>query len=772
MIHPFIYPEFSSNNVICFAGTDQWDIVGTIDSNPLEYTNRLKFILKVEQLGNRNSTIDTTGKIRVAVYEKHSRLSRGDKISFSGKIKLIHNFNNPGGFDYKRYMAFKNVRATSYARGDRIEIIEKRSERGLQRVVERKRNDFNDLIDKIENKDAKAILKALLIGKKNEIRLSLREAFYRSGSGHILAISGLHIGIVATVFFIFFSWLLSFSRYLLWEGLVKKTAAVLALVPVFIYGLISGMSPSTQRAVIMTAVFLFTFLAEKEYDITNTLALSAMLILVVFPPSLFSISFQLSFSSVLAIIYCFSKIKISSILNKSTFTDKVGTRILHKLLLFLITSVMVSFFAILGTLPIVMFYFNQISLAGVISNIIIIPLIGFIVVPLGLMGLFLSVITFSGALLCIRTASEVLEFAIKIISFIADFPWAAFKTVTPSYIEIGCYYILIWAVLNIVFVKKKSENVSCSRLSKKVPAKNAAIFLCVFAIITIAVDVVYWINKRYWNSNLNITVLDVGHGSCVLLEFPKGYCMLLDGGGFSNNTVFDVGARIVAPFLWQKKIKTVETIVLSHPDSDHLNGLLYIAGHFNVKNVWTNGEFVNTSEYIKFNKIVEEKNIYAPSYKQLVCKHVVNGVTVEMLYPVKDFENKKKKDAWRDLNNNSIVVKVCFGASSFLFPGDIKLYAERELTAIYGERLKSRVLLAPHHGSKTSSSNVFIEKVKPECVIISSGRNARFNLPHPSIVNRYKNKGCKILCTVEHGSVAISTDGDYLSINTFKKGTL
>lgn len=770
LIHPFIHPSISSNNVINFAGHSKWNIVGVIDTDPLVYSNRLSFILEVKRLEGADFAVKANGKIKMSVYEKNSKLSKGDKIAFSGRIKPIKNFKNPGGFDYKRYMAFKKVRASSYARGDRIKIIEKRSEKGLQWIIDVKRKSIDDIIDTLEDKDARAVLKALLIGKKNEIDRSLREAFYRSGAGHILAISGLHIGIVATVSFLFFSWLLSFSRHLLWEGSGKKAAAILSLAPVLVYGLISGMSPSAQRAVIMTAVFLFTFVAVKEYDIINTLAISAILILLIFPPSLFSISFQLSFSAVFFITYGFSTIKNIFVFNKRSCADKAGITILQKLYLFFITAAIVSFFALAGTLPLVMFYFNQVSLAGIISNMIIVPLIGFVVVPLGLIGVFVSLISVSGAQLCITAASKALQVAIKIVGFISNFPFAAFKTVSPSHIEICLYYIIILAVLNVFFVKKEKDDIFFSWKNKKVSAKQAAVCISIIAFTAIAADVIYWINKRYWNSNLNVTIFDVGHGSSALLEFPKGYCMLLDGGGFSDNKVFDVGARIIAPLLWQKKIKTIDTIVLSHPNSDHLNGLLYIADHFNVKNVWTNGESTDAKEHIRLNKIIDDKNICAPSYSQLLRKHVINGVLVEILYPVKDFEIKKKDDSWRDLNNNSLVIKVCFGTSSFLFPGDIELDAERELVAVHGSILKSSVLLAPHHGSKTSSSIVFIEKVDPEYVIISSGSNRRFNLPHKSVINRYEKRGCRILSTAEHGSVSISTDGESFYISTFTKG--
>ena len=288
-------------------------------------------------------------------------------------------------------------------------------------------------------------------------------------------------------------------------------------------------------------------------------------------------------------------------------------------------------------------------------------------------------------------------------------------------------------------------------------------------ILAAGFDVYYWVNKRFFDEDLRVTMIDVGQGSSALLEFPKGFVMLIDGGGFSDNAIFDVGAFIIAPYLWQKKIKTVDTIILSHPESDHLNGLIYIAKHFNVKTIWTNGEVANTYGYKQLAKIVAGKKINMPTFRDLSRKHDINGVGLEILYPECNFLNKKKKEKWRNINNNSLVVRVAYNAKSFLFPGDIMAKAEKELVAIAGKQLESTVLIAPHHGSKTSSTRLFLEKVKPEIVIISSGRNSRLKHPDPLVLKRYQKLGYKIFCTSQNGALAMSTDGSSLITKVFYK---
>lgn len=430
---------------------------------------------------------------------------------------------------------------------------------------------------------------------------------------------------------------------------------------------------------------------------------------------------------------------------------------------------MTSFFAVIGTLPLVMHYFNQVSLVGLPANIIFIPLIGFVVVPLGIMAVFMYPLTVTGALICLKAGSAVLAYVIKIIHLISGWAFAAIKTVTPNYPEICCFYVLFWALLNLKRVKKKNPVAlnKDRRDQSKHSMQKSVVIVGLLTVLMFGLDMGYWLYQRYWHDDLRVTMIDVGHGNASLLELPYGYNMLIDGGGFSDNRVFDVGASIVAPFLWQKKIRTIDTIVLSHPNSDHLNGLIYIAENFNVKNVWTNHEPTGTYGYRMFMKTIIKNNIQIPAYNKIIGAHDINGVHIDVLYPLKDFIEKKKTEIWRNLNNNSLVLKTSFGATSFLFSGDIKARAEYELVSTVGDKLKSTVLLAPHHGSKTSSTKMFLEKVKPEVVVISSRYKSRFGFPHPLVLKRYQDMGCRVLKTARNGAVSMRTDGQALTVRTY-----
>jgi len=788
-ITPWIQPEFPANHLIYHAGAQRWDITGKIDGPPQRISKRTRFTLQVFSLTADQQTHAVSGKLRVTAVGILPPLAVGDELRLNSRIRLLSNFNNPGGFDYRRYMAFQGIWASAYVRGDRLALTKRRHSPDFFGFFHRARQAFADLIDRSgEGAAAGAVFKALITGDRTQLTPRMRQDFNRAGVGHLLAISGLHVGIVATVAFVLFQALAVRIRPLLWGAKARKTAALLSLLPVLAYGIIAGFSPSTQRAVIMVAIFLLTYLFESEQDPINTLSLAALIILVMDPPSLFSISFQLSFSAVFAIIYGLSSVQNRSVRPKILPQESRLARYKGKLISFFL----VSLFAICGSLPLVAYYFNQISLVGLAANFLVVPLIGFIAVPLGLLALCILPLSITLALGCIQVGLAILALALKIVDFFTDLPFAAIQTFTPSILEIVCYYCLGWALLNLGDPGRKSviepqpvagaadRNIRThasdqTQTGQKVRQWLVALMtglgesatrtgksvklVIILVLLTLALDTGYWLYQRFWHRDLRVTVIDVGLGSASLVELPGGYTILIDGGGFADNAVFDVGQRIIAPLLWRKKILTVDTLILSHPNSDHLNGLIYIARFFNVKNVWTNNETRDTLGYTNLMKVIAHRNINLPIFKDMPRRHDIGDVELNLLYPPSNFMVLRNKQKWRNTNNNSLVVKATLRSISILFPGDIMAEAEEELVHIAGDKINSTVLIAPHHGSSTSSSQAFLKAVDPEVVIVSSGRNNRFKFPHRESLMRYENQGCSIWRTDISGAIRLATDG-------------
>ena len=789
-IQPWVAPHFSTNHIQNFSDETRWQITGVVDSHPVKFSYLKKFVLRADTLKHKNVSYRVSGRIRVTVSGRGPVFARGDRVAFRSRLRQPRNFNNPGRFDYRRYMAFKGLWRTAYTKGSRLKVVQRASSGDLTQQLHEARQALAALIDNAARGPSAAVLKALVIGDRSAISSEVRDGFNRAGVGHVLAISGLHIGIVATVAFFFFQILLRRVRPLLWRAWTRKGAAILSLIPVCIYGMMSGMSPSTQRAVIMVSAFLMTFLFERERDTLNTLALAAFLILIWFPPALFSISFQLSFMAVLSILYGLVCIQKSAPIQGQTFPTGFAYQLWRKLAAFLLVSLL----AICGTLPLVMFYFNQISLIGLLANVVVVPLVGFIVIPCGLLMLFIYPLSSQIAYGCAKICLFVLDLVLSAINYFADLPFAAVKTITPSPFEIVCYYVLGWVVLNGLdsrpapagyrnLPNAQADHVSTrdrrlkphsrfglnrvlSRLSAGFAARRGAIIGLV-VVLALLVDAGYWFARRHLNGDLRVTYIDVGQGSAALLELPGGHTALIDGGGFSDNNTFDIGARVLAPFLWRKKIRTIDTLMLSHPNSDHLNGLIFIARHFNVKTILTNNETRTTLGYKRLQNLITQQQINLPDFQHMPRRQLINGVEFCLLYPPADFLTRKASQKWRTTNNNSLVVKVSFGRISFLFAGDIMAEAERELVDLAGEDLASNVLLVPHHGSRTSSSKPFLSSVEPDVAVISAGWKNRFRFPHASVLDAYDKIGCRIFRTDQNGAIMLKTDGKHLKVKPF-----
>ncbi len=739
---PWLSPTQGPDHVAQYLDTGYWRIQGTVVDSPIVRFGRTRLLLDVNTLSREAVSQSVRGRIRLTVIGELN-LDPGDRVAFPARMRAFRNFRNPGGFDYRRHMAFEGILGSAWVQADKIRRIGKGTRSLATRLIHAARHRLAQMIDAAGGQDAadeKAVLKALVFGDRSGIDDGLRERFNRAGVGHLLAISGLHVGIVATLAFGVFRWIFSLFPPLLWRGWGRHWAAAATLVPVLAYGLLAGMSPSTQRAEFMVAVFLAALILGRTQDVLNTLAVAALVILAFFPPALFSISFQLSFAAVLAIVYGLEKIGAAGEPARSP-AKRAGRG--------LAGFVLVSFLAIAGTAPVVLFHFNQTSVVGIATNLFLVPVAGFVAVPLGLVSAFVSLFFEPAAALGFWLSIKILHLALMGVDFFSGLSFAAVKTVTPSLMEIFVYYLAGWALLNL-------------RKTSVAPWVLAA------AIVLAAGDGLYWSYQRFWHRDLKLTAIDVGQGGCTLMELPGGGVVLYDGGGFSDNRLFDMGKRVVAPVLWRKKIATVDILVLSHPNADHLNGLIYIAKYFNVRELWSNGDVNTTKGYGELMAVCREKDIVVRTVDAGTGKTIIGPVTLTVLHPSAGFLDQPADIDQEYRNNGSLVVKATMGDTAFLLTGDIEARAESQLVQRVGRGLASTVLFAPHHGSRTSSSPDLIAAVAPAVVVISAGAGNRFGFPHAEVTDRYRKAGSRILCTGIQGAISMRSDGKTVVVRPFE----
>ncbi len=762
-LQPWAHPHFSDDHVSRFVDTGTWEITGVVDSRPEGFENRTRFFLRVEEIRREEELHRASGLLRVTLLEEEPAVAHGDRVRLRSRIRPIRSFDNPGGFDFKRHMADLGVWAGAFVSGAHLVPLGKSAEPGFLSVVDALRSMIGRGIDQAVAMPEAAVLKALVTGDRSGLPPAVREAFTRTGTGHILAISGLHIGIVASVAFLAFRWLLGWVPGLLEGGRVRRVAALLALIPTVAYALIGGFSPSTQRALVMVGVFLLALQIERETDLMNTLAVAAFGVLLAHPPALYSVSFQLSFSAVFAIFYGLDATRRRPAVDPAPAgAFGKAARLRRGIVLFFL----VSFFATWGTLPLTARYFNQVSLVGLAANCFVVPVVGYLVVPSGLAGAVLMPLSEPAAAALYRVGGVVLSLSIRLTESIAALPFAAVRTVTPSNIEILLFYAASGAVLALIRNRRAAPEEHLSPANRRPgprhwpagPGKAAAAVLCA-CILAGCADVGYWLYQRFGREDLRVTWVDVGQGQAVLLELPRGFTMLVDGGGFADNSAFDIGAAVVAPVLWSRKIRTVDTLVLSHPNSDHMNGLVFIAENFNVGTLWANDESSDSQGYRALMRAVAEHGIARPRFAELERRTVVNGVALEILYPPAGFLDRRALEHWRNENNNSLVLKVSLGEVSVLLPGDIMRPAERELVRSAGKGLHSTVLTVPHHGSRNSSSKEFLEAAAPASAVFSCADREEFGLPHPLVLERYRDLGVQVFRTDRQGAVRLTTDG-------------
>ncbi|RMF90791.1 MAG: MBL fold metallo-hydrolase, partial [Nitrospinota bacterium] len=278
------------------------------------------------------------------------------------------------------------------------------------------------------------------------------------------------------------------------------------------------------------------------------------------------------------------------------------------------------------------------------------------------------------------------------------------------------------------------------------------------------------------SGSLRVTFLDVGQGEAALLEFPNGKTMLIDGGGsFSDD--FDMGEMVVAPFLWDKGMRRIDILVLSHPHADHLKGLLFLLDTFQVGQLWDNGSAVRTPSYLRLRARAEAKGIYHPLTEPTTFPSAAfGGVEVQVLHPSPPFTRSlQTRYAPTDdpyLNNRSLVLRLRYGEVSFLFTGDLEETGEQHLVEAYRGRLRTTVLKVPHHGSRTSSSLPFLQEVQPAVAVISVGAMNWLHYPHPQVLRRYQSQGIRVLRTDRQGAITIETTGQGYRISTSPRPSL
>ncbi len=631
------------------------------------------------------------GLVQLSVYPnknlKSWRLTPGTRWRFTVKLQYPEGYSNPGVFSYVTWLKHQGIKAVGY-----VVTTENVQFHGMDYnyLIERLRYNIQKTLNHhIKDISIRALASALLIGNRNELTTEDKRVFQQTGTSHLIAISGLHIGMIALFAFVFVRVLWSLSIVLCQWLPAQKVALVAAVVSAFLYSLLAGFAIPTQRAFIMVLIFSLALMTNRKINGFNVLIIAAIIIVLWNPLSILAPGFWLSFMAVFFLI------------------------IINRLLLYMPKFkryVLIQFLLMLLLIPLTVYWFQGFTLIGVVANLVAIPLVSFLIVPSLFLNLMLS---FFGI-----TLWSISAYLIKALIVWLD--------VLPTYMLFFSWHsISLLAVLAAIM----GMLILFLPLSWYFRVLGLTLFLALWQKNTLPFDV-----------GAKVTVLDVGHGLAVVIQ-TKNAVVVYDTAGAGGHK-FVLANHTLIPYLKNQGVHTINALIISHLGKDHSGGIENVLASFNVDQVIAN------------EKLSEINNSICTAGK----RWLQDGVVFEFLTA-----NHLTG------NNGSCVLKISFDDKSMLLTGDIYKTAERYILKQYHNQLKSIVLVAPHHGSGSSSSKAFIEAVGPKYVIFSSSGHDGFKHPHNEVVQAYLNIGAKILNTAQNGAItAIFKDNGELEIETEK----
>lgn len=613
----------------------------------------------------------------------------GERWRFTVRLKRPRGLANPHAFDFEAWALERGIRATGYVRQSPPPVLLAANEPGWPQSVHRLRGDLRDAM-RASLGDARfgGVLVALAIGDQDSIAGKDWEVFWRTGVGHLVSISGLHVTMLASLAFAISAWMWVRVPALALVLPARKVAVVAGVATAAAYTLLAGFGVPALRTLVMLATAGASLLADRHTSASRVLAAAALAVLLVDPWAVLAPGFWLSFGAVGAIFFALA----------------LRTRPPGKLPGAVMTQVAVT----LTLWPLLAALFNEVSLVSPLANAFAIPLVSLVIVPLTLAGSLLWL----PALLV--PAHALMEMAMVPLEWLAALPGAVIESAAAPLIAVAC------AVAGALLLLAP----------RGVPLRAAGLALLLpLAFVRVAAPA----HGEAW-----VDVLDVGQGLAVVVR-TAAHALAFDAGP-SWNAESDSGSRIVVPYLRGEGVRRLDGLVISHADDDHAGGARSLVR-------------LREPSWILSNLPQEgERDRPAPVVRPCIAGSGWNwdGVAFEVLHP----EVAALRDRRRE-NDRSCVVRVAAGAGSVLLAADIERQAEAELVAREGGRLRSEVLLVPHHGSRTSSTAAFVAAVSPDVAIISAGWRNRFRHPSPAIEARYRERGIAILRTDHLGAVRV-----------------
>ena len=718
------------NHISNFVGK-KLDLSGTLYRSPESKKEGSRLFVKVDELIVGDGKESATGRAVINTKEPIRGLSRGDYVRVIDTVlKPYKAFKNPGNFDIKRHYARQNIYVYGFVSGmDSIILFEpKLTPFSFFRLIDMARGRFGYFVKSRFPRSEGEILSAITVGDKAGMPNRVKDLFSEAGISHILAISGLHVGAIALAFYLVIKWILKRSEYLLIRLQVPRFTAGLTIIPLFIYMAVAGFATPVIRAFLMITVYLVSVVLGKEENKLNTLGFSAFIVLLWQPWALFELSFQLSFSAVLGIIFInrFYPLKFGN------FYERI------------ISSAKITMGATFATMPLIVNSFGILSLISLPANLIFVPLVEFLVVPLGLISFLFFCINEYLAVPFLTLNVYLIRILMLGIEKLVEIPFSSL-TVTKLGIAGWLFYISI--ILVICF---------------KVVFPNLRYILPLFIlglIMAMTISTVSGSKSGY----LEVDFLDVTNRNVAFVKLPQKKTILVDGGYSLFNMGGYMERSVISPFLRNTDIDTIDYLILTTLDKDHLEGVKYLLQKFKVKRLWTNGAKLDGELW----NLVRRKDIAWKNIMDEVENFEVEGVGFEFYKPRGYY---KLTDSSRPY---PLILNLRFGQINFLLGESIgDPYVQRQLMDTYHSRIQSKVVYVPAFKGGFAVTNDFLNTLSPEIVVVNGVIDGIRKL-HETDASEFNNHTkSKLIETGKEGMVAIGTDGKELRVRTFNNGDL
>lgn len=706
--------------------------------------NQSVLILRTERIESIGGTTNQAYTIRItdasrsgnSIGEEEAPIQIGNRIRCEVELRLPAMPTNPGEFNGSSYYRSRGIDFLGYTK--EIQTIDHRYSRVFQWLVQMQ-SKAQTCFDETLSEENAGIMSAMLLGTGWELDSEIRKLFQRNGIAHILAISALHISIIGGTLY----------------GMLRKfgcsyaCAGIPVMIVLLLYGWMTGFSGSTIRAILMFLLMLGGDILGRTYDMLTAIGLSCLLMLLENPLRLLDAGFLLSFSAVLALGVVVPIVQESfKVLPKSracTVQDHVQFR--HKFGYYLKSSLISGGVLQAVTAPIIVYFYYNFPVYGIILNLIVVPLMTPVVLC-GFCGLLLYPILPWVGTFVLYPCEWILRLFCLLCRGVERLPGAIWHIGAVQLWEIGIYYGMLFLILIYMLHHRRVQ----------------AGLLCLLLICGILFR---------GRNTLRIVMLDVGQGDGILMETPGRHTMLFDGGSTSRS---GVGEYVLTPALNYYGTDCLDYVFISHMDQDHINGILECIalsqnGGIPIRYLVLPAIAETDSTFLLLLEAAESAGI-SVLYMKPEDQLLLDGITVTCLYPEASSLNAEIRES-ESKNDRSMVLTVGYQEFHMLFTGDLEQEGEarllQEQEALLAEEYT--VLKVGHHGSSGSSSMTFLERLRPKTALISCARHNSYGHPHAETLERLEHVGCQVFTTPEKGAIEIMTDGKTMKVHFFNAQT-